>query len=188
MELPWTSGRQSRQPGERSPQLDERSPHPDQQSSQPDQQSLQPDQQSLQPDERSLQPGGQGAAGTVAFVMGSRFELESPWRSPTFFLLSLRVWRQARRTPGLLGVSLRAHPVSGVFWTLSAWADEPSLREFARTDPHRTIMKRARPWTKSSTFRFWTAPAGTLTPAPLWADAVARITASTQDDGQGDRP
>ena len=120
--------------------------------------------------------------------MGSRFELKSPWRSPAFLLLSLRVWRQARRAPGLLGVSLRAHPVSGVFWTLSAWVDEPSLREFARADPHRTIMKRARPWTKSSTFRFWTVPAGKLTPAPLWADAVARITTSSPDDGQGVRP
>lgn len=112
-----------------------------------------------------------------AVVMGSRFELKSPWRSPAFLLNSMRIWRQARRSPGLLGVSLRAHPVGGVYWTLSAWTDESSLREFARTDPHRTIMKKARPWTKSATFRFWTVPADKLTPGPLWADAVARITA-----------
>jgi heme-degrading monooxygenase HmoA len=123
------------------------------------------------------QPGQQGGTGTDAFVMGSRFELRSRWRSPAFLLLSMRIWRQARRTPGLLGVSLRAHPVSGVFWTLSAWADEPALREFARTDPHRTIMKKARSWTKSSTFRFWTVPADELSPGPLWADAQTRIAA-----------
>jgi hypothetical protein len=113
-----------------------------------------------------------------AFVMGSRFELSSPWRSAMFLMLSLRIWRQARRSPGLVGVSLRAFPARKTYWTLSAWADEAALREFARTDPHRTIMKRARPWTKTATFRFWTVPAGELKPAALWADAEARINAA----------
>jgi hypothetical protein len=122
-------------------------------------------------------PGDASGEGQGAFVMGSRFELGARWRSPHFLLLSLRIWRQARRSPGLLGVSLRAHPVSGVFWTLSAWTDEAALRNFARTDPHRTIMKQARPWTKSATFRFWTAQAGALEPAQLWADARTRISA-----------
>ena len=114
-----------------------------------------------------------GQTADTAFVMGSRFELNSAWRSPAFLLHALRIWRQARRSPGLLGVSLRAHPVAGVYWTLSAWTDEAALRAFARTDPHRTIMKRARPWTKSATFRFWTTDQ--LVAAELWADAVARI-------------
>lgn len=92
-----------------------------------------------------------------------------------------------RRSPGLLGVSLRAYPVRGVYWTLSAWTGEPALRDFARTDPHRTLMKRARPWTKSSTFRFWAVPADALKPTPLWADARARISAPDQA-GAGPRP
>lgn len=110
-----------------------------------------------------------------AFVMGSRFQLKSPWRSPTFFVLSMRIWRQARRSPGLLGVSLRAYPLRGDFWTLSAWTDEAALRQFARTEPHRTIMKQARPWTKSATFRFWSVPAATLSAKELWGSAKQRI-------------
>ena len=121
---------------------------------------------------------GTSAAGQDAFVMASRFELNSPWRSAGFLMLAMRIWRQARRSPGMLGVSLRAHPVSGVYWTLSAWAGEAAMREFARTDPHRTIMKKARPWTKSATFRFWTVPAGQLTPAALWPEAETRISAA----------
>jgi hypothetical protein len=74
------------------------------------------------------------------------------------------------------GVSLRAYPVSGVFWTPSAWTGEAPLREFARTDPHRTIMKRVRPWTKSATFRYWDAPADKLDPAGLWTSAQLLIT------------
>jgi heme-degrading monooxygenase HmoA len=94
-----------------------------------------------------------------------------------FLTLSVRIWRQARRSPGMVGVSLRAFPARKTYWTLSAWADEAALREFARTDPHRTIMKRARPWTRTATFRFWTVAAGELKPESLWADAEARISA-----------
>jgi quinol monooxygenase YgiN len=119
----------------------------------------------------------QAIADKDAFVMGSKFELNSAWRSPAFLMQSMRIWRQTRHAPGMLGVSLRAHPVSGVFWTLSAWTDEAALREFARTNPHRAIMKKARPWTESATFRFWTVPADKLTPAALWSDAEARISA-----------
>jgi|HubBroStandDraft_2_1064218.scaffolds.fasta_scaffold574011_2 hypothetical protein len=116
---------------------------------------------------------GEPAPGEPALIMGSRFELSSAWRSPAFLMHALRIWRQARHSPGILGVSLRAHPVAGIYWTLSAWTDEAALRAFAGTDPHRTIMKRARPWTKSATFRFWTAD--DLAPSRLWADAVSRI-------------
>jgi heme-degrading monooxygenase HmoA len=117
-----------------------------------------------------------GTPDGAAYVMGSRFELRSAWRSPAFLVHSLRIWRQARRSPGILGLSLRAHPVSGVFWTLSAWTDEAALRAFAHADPHRTIIKRVRPWTKSATFRFWET--ASLSPAGLWADAERRISAT----------
>jgi hypothetical protein len=53
----------------------------------------------------------------------------------------------------------------------------PALQAFARTDPHRTIMRRVRPWAKTATFRFWTVPAGKLVPAQLWAESESRITA-----------
>jgi heme-degrading monooxygenase HmoA len=103
-------------------------------------------------------------------------------RSPVFLLHALRLWRQARRSAGIMGVSLRAQPVKGTFWTLSAWTDRQAVAAFARTDPHAAAVKRIRPWTKSATFRFWTVPSGelasaTLSPASLWADAVARIEA-----------
>lgn len=111
-----------------------------------------------------------------AFVMGSRFELKSSWRSPTFLMMAMRIRRQARQSPGLLGVSLRAYPLRGAFWTLSAWTDEAALRRFAGADPHRTIIKRARPWTKSATFRFWSVPADALAPKDLWESAEHRIT------------
>jgi hypothetical protein len=115
---------------------------------------------------------------TDATIMASRFELTTAWRSPAFLVRSLRVWRQARRSRGALGMSLRAQPLRGTFWTLSAWTDRDALSRFARAEPHQTVMRTARPWMKDSVFRFWTIPAGDFSPAELWADAQARIAAS----------
>ena len=128
---------------------------------------------------RIEQPG----AGPEAAVMSSMFELKTTLRAPAFLMYALRLWRQTRRSPGILGVSLRAQPLKGKFWTLSAWTDEQALASFARTDPHAAALNRIRPWTKGSTFRFWSVPVreitdGTFRPAELWADALARIAAA----------
>lgn len=119
-------------------------------------------------------------AGATALVMASRFQLRSAWRSPAFLVHSLRLWRQARRSPGALGVSLRAAPAGGTFWTLSAWTDRKALYDYARTDPHGRVMRRIRPWTQDSDFRFWEVPAEDLPrdrdgAAALWAEADKRL-------------
>jgi hypothetical protein len=116
-------------------------------------------------------------AGRDAYVMASRFELTSAWRSPAFLVQSIRAWQQARRSPGVFGATLRAQLLRRTYWTLSAWTDRAALYAFARTEPHRTIMKRVRPWAKTATFRFWTVQADKLTPAELWAEAQRRINA-----------
>jgi heme-degrading monooxygenase HmoA len=130
-----------------------------------------------------------GFEGRDAYVMASRFELTSGWRSPAFLVQAVRVWRQARRSPGLIGVSLRAQPLRRTYWTLSAWTGEAALREYARTEPHRTVMRRVRPWARTATFRFWTVPAQELAAGAaagrLWADAEHRISAA--DPAQGER-
>jgi hypothetical protein len=74
----------------------------------------------------------------------------------------------------------RARPLRRTYWTLwtlSAWTDEAALYAFARAEPHRTIMRRVRPWAKTARFRFWSEPADKLAPAELWAEAERRITA-----------
>lgn len=120
------------------------------------------------------------------FVMASRFELTSAWRSPVFFAQAMRIWLQARRSPGIHGVSLRAHPLRGEFWTLLAWMDEAALYAFARAQPHKAIVRQVRPWAREATFRFWTVPAEEIIPASsLWADAVRRIAAPDETSVPG---
>lgn len=119
-------------------------------------------------------------------VMGSRFVLVSPWRIPAFLASALQVRRQALGAPGNLGVSVNAQVLSKTFWTLSAWTGEEALHAFVGTDPHRTIMRKVRPWASEATFRFWNVPVETLgsqgtAAAALWSEAKTRIS----DRGQG---
>jgi hypothetical protein len=118
-------------------------------------------------------------AGQDIVILGSRFELTSAWRSPAFLGHAMRIWLQARRSPGIIGVSLRAQPLRATFWTLSAWSSQAALRDFARADPHRSIVARVRPWAKTAVLRTWTVPGGeaaaALDPATLWKQAEAAI-------------
>lgn len=113
------------------------------------------------------------APATEAVVMASRLEVGSLRHVPRFFRLSLASWRQARRSPGVLGLSLIAQLGRGVFWTLSAWESEEALYAYAGAEPHRSIMKRLRPATKDSHFVLWTVPAEGLPVS--WEDARTRL-------------
>ncbi|MEU1285807.1 DUF3291 domain-containing protein [Kitasatospora sp. NPDC005856] len=110
---------------------------------------------------------------TRSYVMASRFTLRSRRDVPRFLLNSLKAWRQVRSAPGVFGASLDAHPVSGVFLTLSAWEDRDALYEFAGTEPHRSVMETLRPTMRTATFTFWEVATDEL---PIsWKDARRRL-------------
>ncbi len=95
-------------------------------------------------------------------IMASRLEVRSLRHVPRFFLTSIRLWRQARHSPGAIGVTLRADLIARTFWTLSAWSDADAIGTYARTDPHASAITHARSVIRESTFVFWSAPAGEL--------------------------
>lgn len=136
-------------------------------------------------------PVHQPEAGPSAVVLVTWFKLKSPWRSPAFMFHGLRLWWQARRSPGVLGVSIRSQAFKGTFWTLSAWTDRRSLAAYTRTDPHGAAMAKIRPWMKGFARVFWTVPVADL-PAnaraarPLWADAQSRVAEEQTSGGQAD--
>lgn len=113
------------------------------------------------------------APGTETVVMASRLEVRSLRHVPGFFLASLALWRQARRSPGAVGLSLKAQLLRRTFWTLSAWSDRAALESYAAAEPHRSTMRSKRAVVRDSTFVFWTVPAGEL---PItWSEAQRRI-------------
>ncbi|MFI6602062.1 DUF3291 domain-containing protein [Nonomuraea sp. NPDC050536] len=97
--------------------------------------------------------------GTEAVVMASRLEVRSLLQVPGFFLASMAVWRQARRSPGAYGLSLKADLLSRTFWTVSVWHDKAAIHAYAAAEPHRSTMRRKRAVMKESTFIFWNAAA-----------------------------
>ena len=110
-----------------------------------------------------------------AVVMASRFTLRT-WRHVLpFFLVSMRIRRQIRRTDGAYGVSLEAHPLKREFLTLSTWRDDAAIQAMIKVEPHRSAMRRYRSLTAESTFRFWSAPANDT---PTWAEAKRRLAES----------
>lgn len=106
-------------------------------------------------------------------VMASRFRLSSTRAVPGFFVASMRIHRQARQSPGAVGLALDARPLARTFLTLSAWRDRTSLMSFVGNQPHKTAMARFRKHMAEATFQFWTVRADEL---PLsWEQAQERL-------------
>ena len=119
----------------------------------------------------------QPAADTVQ-GMASRLEVRSLRHVPHFFATSIALWKQARRSPGALGVTLKADLTRRTFWTLSAWTDHEAIAAYARAEPHASATTRTRTVMRESTFVFWQVPATEL---PIdWAEAHRRIAAERE--------
>ena len=63
-----------------------------------------------------------------------------------FLLLSGRIERQAKQTPGLVAYGLRAEPRRGRFWTMSCWTSRETAGAFVKEEPHATAVRRFANW------------------------------------------
>ena len=91
---------------------------------------------------------------------------------PAFFKFLFQIQRQLRSTPGIIGYSLRARPLSRKFWTLSAWTDEKSLMDFVAKVPHGHAMKAMIPHMGPTNFTKWNVLGSDL-PLP-WEEVMRR--------------
>jgi hypothetical protein len=106
-------------------------------------------------------------------AMASRLPLKHYRSIPGFLRDTLRIRKQLAHTEGLVGYSLNAQVTRKMFWTLSAWTDEPSLHAFASNDPHHAIVERLRPRMNKARFEFFTVSGNEV---PLaWSAAKERF-------------
>jgi quinol monooxygenase YgiN len=105
-------------------------------------------------------------------VLLSYLPLKSGKRIPGFLLRTAHIRAQLRRSSGLLGYSLRAELTAKRFWTLSAWQDEASLRDFVHAHHHARTMTALAPHMGTTRFVRWTIAGAELPPS--WADALRR--------------
>ncbi|WP_327092070.1 hypothetical protein OIE66_15985 [Nonomuraea sp. NBC_01738] len=106
-------------------------------------------------------------------VMASRLEVRSLRQVPGFLLTSMSLLRQALRSPGAVGVSLKAELFKRTFWTVSTWTGKPAIYAYAAAEPHKSVMRRKRAVMRESTFVFWDAPAAQVG----WDEVGRRIAA-----------
>lgn len=78
--------------------------------------------------------------GAIVFV--SRFDAKGLKPRWVLFSAGIRLRSAVLASPGSLGVSLRAHPFAGRYYTLSMWQSEASLLAFARSADHRAAVSR----------------------------------------------
>src|SRR5215467_8338422 len=78
-------------------------------------------------------------------VMASSLPLRRHRSVPAFLRDTMAIRTQLARTDGLVAYGLKADLLHKRFWTYSVWRDEQSLRAFAASEPHRTIMTKLRP-------------------------------------------
>jgi hypothetical protein len=83
-----------------------------------------------------------------------------------------RIREQLRRTPGLLGYSLRARLLTRQFWTLSVWEGDAALDQFVFAHPHAHVMMALQGKMGRTRFVQWSLRGAEL--PPRWPAALAR--------------
>lgn len=89
-----------------------------------------------------------------------------------FLLYTWRIQGQLRRTPGLLGYSLRARIFQRQFWTLSVWEEEAALQQFVVENPHGQVMRALQQKMGQTHFVRWSMRSSEF--PPRWQEALAR--------------
>ena len=106
------------------------------------------------------------------FAILSYLPLNKYGAIPAFLKFTFQIQKQSGATPGIIGYSLRAKPLSRNFWTLSAWTDEKRLMDFVAKIPHGQAMKAMIQHMGATKFTKWNILGSAL---PLrWEEAMER--------------
>jgi hypothetical protein len=112
-------------------------------------------------------------AGIKYVAMVSRLPLQRHFALFKSIRLATEIRGQLSDSPGLIGYSLEAAILSKTLWTLSAWRDQASLRNFVKALPHSRVMSDMVSDMGEAKFSYWIVEANEI---PLhWANAKARL-------------
>jgi hypothetical protein len=95
------------------------------------------------------------------------------WRYMVQFqLMTSKVLKQAKQSPGMVDYAVKADFPKMRFWTLSIWKDRDSMRQFVMAEPHITAMKKFEEWAgDGSAFVDWTSSSISID----WEEAMRRL-------------
>jgi heme-degrading monooxygenase HmoA len=107
----------------------------------------------------------------MAFMTVNRVHIRSVWILPVFAWVIWRIYRQARRAPGNLGV--RIFRTRGLaVWTVTAWTSEDAMRAFRDSGPHGRARPKKPLWFDEAAITEWHQSDPTL---PTNEQAASRL-------------
>jgi hypothetical protein len=110
----------------------------------------------------------------MTIVSVTRMRLRSLLFFPGSFWYTRRSIRQAKRTPGNLGVRVRKTNRLA-FWTLAMWRDNQAIKTFVPASPHREAMQKLPHWCDEAAFADWEQE---TTDWPSWETAAKKLAVS----------
>jgi hypothetical protein len=110
----------------------------------------------------------------MAIISVTRLRLRSMRFLPEFLWYTTRSMKQAKRTPGNIGVRVRK--TRGLaFWTLAMWRDNQAIRSFVPVSPHKEAMQKLPHWCDEAAFADWEQDTADW---PPWEAATERLAAT----------
>jgi hypothetical protein len=103
----------------------------------------------------------------MSLISVTRLRVRSIRFLPMFLWYSFKSNQQAKHAPGNLASTVRAQE-NNVFWTMTVWEDEASMRSFMRSGAHREVMPKIQAWCDEGSVVHWQAENATL---PTWKEA-----------------
>lgn len=110
----------------------------------------------------------------MIFVSLTRLRIRSVRFLPLFLVHMLATVRQVKKAPGFQHGALLADR-RWTFWTLTAWDDQESMRQYITTGSHKAAMPRLLNWCDEASVAHWTQSQSDL---PSWIEADKRLRAT----------
>lgn len=107
----------------------------------------------------------------MTFISVTRLRLRSPFYLPLFLLYAIPSSIQANRAAGNMKAITRSTS-NNVFWTLTVWQDEASMRSYMSSGAHRRAMPFITQWCDEASLTHWHQESTQL---PTWAEAERNL-------------
>lgn len=107
----------------------------------------------------------------MAFISVTRLRLRSFLYLPAFFWHAIPSMAQAKQAAGNLQTVTRRQGTT-VFWTLTVWEDEASMRAYMTSGAHRQAMPKLVQWCDEAAVVHWRQDRSAL---PTWETAAQHL-------------
>ena len=107
----------------------------------------------------------------MIFVSLTRLRIRSIRYLPFFALYTFRALGQVKKAPGFQKGALLTDR-SWTFWTITAWDNQESMRQYMTSGAHKEAMPRLLHWCDEASVAHWTQPEAAL---PSWTEADKRM-------------